>query len=240
VTDDRDLDWDGCYNVRDLGGLATVDGRLTRRHALVRADAPSALTEAGWSAVWDHGIRTVIDLVEDHERAPDTSPRPDGLREVRVPLDGTDDEEFWAPLRANGHWGTVLYYRPYLKRFPHRIGSAVRAFADAPPGGVLVHCGRGRDRTGMLCMILLSLAGVCAADIADDYTRSDSERVMRLRQELGLARDNTTDEQIYGAAGTTAADAVADVIASLDAGAILTAGGLTAEEITRARTRLLD
>src|SRR5262245_9976195 len=67
VNDDRDLDWDGCYNVRDLGGLHPVDGRVTRFGALVRSDAPSALTAPGWAAVRTHGIATVIDLVEDHE-----------------------------------------------------------------------------------------------------------------------------------------------------------------------------
>src|SRR5262245_3943829 len=154
VTSHRDLDWDGCYNVRDLGGLPTMDGRLTRHGALVRADAPSGLTAAGWAAVLDHGVNTVIDLMEVHERQPDAAPRPAGLTDVHVPLDGTDDDDFWAPLRENGHWGTVLYYRPYLQRFPHRVAAAVRAFADAPPGGVLVHCGRGRDRTGMVCMLL--------------------------------------------------------------------------------------
>ncbi|HEY7176954.1 MAG TPA: tyrosine-protein phosphatase, partial [Micromonosporaceae bacterium] len=201
MSDDRDLDWDGCYNVRDLGGLRTVDGRVTRSGALVRSDAPSALTASGWAAMRTHGIATVIDLVEDHERRPDAAPRPPELIEVRVPLDGTDDEDFWAPLRANGHWGTVLYYRPYLERFPHRIAAAARAFADAPPGGVLVHCGRGRDRTGLVSMILLSLVGVRAADIADDYARSDGERVVRLQQLLGLPPDNTKTEEIYAAAG---------------------------------------
>jgi len=239
VTSHRDLDWDGCYNVRDLGGLTTVDGRVTRHGALVRADAPSGLTAAGWAAAVDHEVRTVIDLMEVHERRPDGAQRPPGLTEVHVPLDGTDDDDFWAPLRENGHWGTVLYYRPYLLRFPHRVAAAVRAFADAPPGGVLVHCGRGRDRTGMVCMLLLSLAGVRAADIADDYARSDSERVMRIRRGLGHPDDNTQVERIYRDAGTSSTDAVADIVAWLDPRAILTAGGLSEPDLERARTRLL-
>jgi hypothetical protein len=62
VRGQRELDWDGCYNVRDLGGLPTAHGRTTRWGAPVRADAPSGLTEAGWRAVRDHGVTTVIDL----------------------------------------------------------------------------------------------------------------------------------------------------------------------------------
>ena len=46
----RDLDWEGCFNVRDLGGLRTRDGRTTRFGRIVRADALDGLTEAGWAA----------------------------------------------------------------------------------------------------------------------------------------------------------------------------------------------
>jgi hypothetical protein len=54
------LDWDGCFNVRDLGGLPTVDGRVTRTGAVVRADALDGLSAAGWTALLDHGVRTVV------------------------------------------------------------------------------------------------------------------------------------------------------------------------------------
>ena len=35
----RDLIWDGCLNVRDLGGHPTADGRETRFDSVVRADS---------------------------------------------------------------------------------------------------------------------------------------------------------------------------------------------------------
>jgi protein-tyrosine phosphatase len=47
----RHLDWDGCFNARDLGGLATVDGGQTRRGAVVRADAVDGLSASGWAAL---------------------------------------------------------------------------------------------------------------------------------------------------------------------------------------------
>jgi hypothetical protein len=64
----RDLTWDGCLNVRDLGGLPTADGGETRSGAIVRADSVQQLNKAGWQALVDHGIGTVIDLRGDHER----------------------------------------------------------------------------------------------------------------------------------------------------------------------------
>ena len=45
--DDRTLDWDGCFNARDLGGPPVAGGRVTRPGALVRADSLAGLTAAG-------------------------------------------------------------------------------------------------------------------------------------------------------------------------------------------------
>ncbi|MGI8311230.1 tyrosine-protein phosphatase [Saccharopolyspora hattusasensis] len=46
----RDLQWDGGYNVRDLGGLPAADGRRIRQGAVVRSASPAFLTESGWGA----------------------------------------------------------------------------------------------------------------------------------------------------------------------------------------------
>jgi hypothetical protein len=58
----RVLDWQGCKNVRDLGGLRTCSGSLTRFGGIVRADTPSRLTAAGWAALYGYGIRTIVTL----------------------------------------------------------------------------------------------------------------------------------------------------------------------------------
>ena len=66
VTSARELSWDGCVNVRDLGGLGRV-----RPGAVVRAEAPTHLSEAGWAAAWAYGLRTIVDLRHPDECAPD-------------------------------------------------------------------------------------------------------------------------------------------------------------------------
>ncbi len=92
-------EWDGCANVRDLGGLRTGDGRAIRRGAIVRADALDRLSAAGWAALEAHGVRTVIDLRNDDELAADRAPRPAGVTTVHLPLDGVED-------RSSGSTGT--------------------------------------------------------------------------------------------------------------------------------------
>ena len=117
---DRHLDWEGCFNVRDLGGLPTTDGRVTRRGAVIRADTLDGLTAAGWAALVAHGVRTVVDLRNDDERGADAAPRPASITTVRVALDASEDREFWDVWARGPQFGTPLYYRPHLDRFPER------------------------------------------------------------------------------------------------------------------------
>jgi Tyrosine phosphatase family len=43
----RHLDWDGCFNARDLGGIPLVGGGETRWGAVIRADNIDALSPSG-------------------------------------------------------------------------------------------------------------------------------------------------------------------------------------------------
>ncbi len=58
----RHLRLEGTYNVRDIGGYRTTDGRHTRWRRLLRADSLHRLTPASQAALVDYGVRTVIDL----------------------------------------------------------------------------------------------------------------------------------------------------------------------------------
>ena len=62
MMNNRILNWDGCKNVRDLGGLNTLGGSVTNWKAVVRSDTPSRLTTMGWAALYEYGIRTIVTL----------------------------------------------------------------------------------------------------------------------------------------------------------------------------------
>jgi hypothetical protein len=226
MIEDRRLAWDGCSNVRDLGGLRTRDGRLTRWGAVVRSDHPARLSAAGWSALHAHGIRTIISLrthgmVED---VPDAAPRPADLATVPVAIEDITDAGFVQQWVMNELWGTPLYYLDALKRWPERHAAAISAVARAQPGGVLFHCVRGVDRTGIIAILLLALAGVTPEDIIADYELSlDPER------EVTLAREHTSTREVLCA-----------VLDWLDVDAYLREGGLSPADLAAARARLLD
>ena len=233
MTDTRHLEWQGCHNARDLGGLRTADGRETRWGAVVRADAPDQLTAAGWAALEAHGIRTIVDLRNDDELRPDLVDRPDAVTTLHLPLDGVEDREFW------DEWDPrppPLYYAPFLERVPDRAAGVIAAIASAPPGGVLVHCVGGRDRTGLIALLLLALAGVTPEDIAADHALSD-ERVAAVYAQRGIEADADL-EPLLAAERTSGRDVVVSVT-ELPIEQRLRDGGLGDDEVAGIRARLV-
>jgi len=230
------MSWPGGFNIRDLGGLPLTDGGTTRTGAVVRAGHPSSLTPEGWDAALEYGIRTVIDLTDGDWD--DLHPRPTAIETRAVPLDDMDDTDFWRPLQESGHWGTALYYRPFLRRFPHRLVDAVAAIASAGPGGVLFHCARGRDRTGLIATVLLAIAGVDPVAIADDYDLSNAEATRVELVALGHSDDGDAVTRIVGEAGTTNHAELRALLTDTDVPALLRTSGLSEKDLAAIRRRL--
>jgi protein-tyrosine phosphatase len=236
---DRHLDWPGTFNVRDLGGLPTADGRRTAWGAIARADSLSRLNEEGWQALLDHGVRTVVDLRSEEERGEDAAPRPEEIDTVYLPLDDSNrDRSFWKPLEETPEFGTPLYYRAHLMRKPHLSAAAVAAIAQAQPGGVVFHCVGGRDRSGQIAMLVLALAGVSSEEIGADYELS-RERLAGLFAAMEMDDEGAMLAEYLAGKGTTAAEVIATTLSSLDVEAALRAGGLTDEDLVALRQRML-
>ncbi|HEV2635846.1 MAG TPA: tyrosine-protein phosphatase [Actinocrinis sp.] len=231
----RILDWDGLVNARDLGGLPAGAGAAIRPGALVRSAGPDHLTEAGWRSVAEHGIRTVIDLRNDDEVEQPLAARPAGTSLVRVPVD-----QFLAPGWYNTVSdldGTPRIFRAYLRDGAKAMAEFVAAVAGAAPGGILVHCELGRDRTGLAVMVLLRLAGVepeaIAADYELSYQNSGPHGTSLHQDDLDEIRESLTE------AGLTAREAMLAVLADFDPEAYFAAAGVGAEVVNAARARLV-
>jgi protein-tyrosine phosphatase len=187
----RILAWEGCKNARDLGGLRTEAGRTTLWRAIVRSDTPARLTAAGWSALHAHGIRTIITLctlgmTEDELNF--TCPYPE-IATTRLAIEDVTDMDFVKRWASTDLWCTPLYYQDVLRRWPERHAAVISAIAQAQSGGVLFHCVRGHDRTGIIALLLLTLAGVAPDEILADYELSrDPERDEILAREHSSVR----------------------------------------------------
>lgn len=246
----RDLDWDGCLNVRDLGGHLTEDGGETRFGAIVRADSIRRLSGAGWNALVSYGIRTVVDLRGDDELEGDP-PADAGVEVLHVPFIEAGDGELeavFAEVEAaaaaapDAARATRDIYLILLEHFGKNVAAGVRAVARAPEGGVVVHCVGGKDRTGLLTAFLLDLAGVGVEEIAADYALSEER--LRPRHEAWLAAAQTDAERArVRRISQTPAASIVGVFDELERryGGVrgyLLAGGADEDDLDRARARL--
>ncbi|ARC56718.1 Tyrosine-protein phosphatase [Frondihabitans sp. 762G35] len=230
----RDVDWQGFFNTRDLGGLGSASpGRI------YRAGTVEAVTSTGWQQAVEAGVTTVVDLRDDDEVAADrpVADPPASIRVVHVDLDDRSDEAFWAD--ADRIDGTPLVLGPFLRGKPERVAAAVRCIAHADPGAVVFHCGAGRDRTGIVAVVLLSLAGASPAEIADDYARSAPAVSARARV-VGGRDEQPLIDAILAREGTSTQEVVSGLASGFDAEAYLLRAGLSEDEVEALRSRLTD
>ncbi|HJQ47616.1 MAG TPA: tyrosine-protein phosphatase [Amycolatopsis sp.] len=163
ATPQRHLSLPGTHNVRDIGGYPTASGGTTRWGTLLRADALHRLDEIGLAAFADLGVRTVIDLREAAERdaAPDAFPGP--MPESRwLPV-------FDSRIPVGGQLPLERIYQHMVEDFGGGLTAAVRELARPGALPAIVHCSAGKDRTGVVVALALSIAGVAPEVIAEDY-----------------------------------------------------------------------
>jgi len=221
----RMLAWDGCSNARDLGGLLTGSGSLTRLGSIVRSDTPSRLSPAGWASLHAYGIRTIISLRTVGKLEPEldvTAPYRD-IVTIRLEIEDLTDTEFLERWAMTDLWCTPLYYKDALQRWPGRHAAVISAIGQAQPGGVLFHCIRGNDRTGIIALLLLALADVTPEEIIEDYSLSpDADR-----DEL-LAREHSSVRE-----------ALTEALNGLDIDNYLVKGGVSLDDLAAVRRLLL-
>ncbi|MFD1212215.1 tyrosine-protein phosphatase [Arthrobacter sp. GCM10027362] len=227
---DRGVPWEGAVNARLLAG------------DIYRMGRSEWLTAAGWQQAYDDGVRTIVDLRNDGERIrrpTDPVVPPEVLARFTVLHRPTEDpahEQFGAVFGC--YMAHPRSYLDCLRLFPDKIVEVFRALAGAE-GAVVINCSAGRDRTGLVSMLLLQLAGATVQANADHY-------------ELGLRGINEwhrispyphpTERHL---AGDELRERIADTrtafiaaLERLDAEAYLLAAGLASEDIRRLRARM--
>jgi protein tyrosine/serine phosphatase len=242
------LVWEGCLNVRDLGGLPTEDGRHIRDGAVVRSDNIRRLTDEGWRSLREHGVERIIDLRWPTELAED-QPRDVDIEVVHVSVLGEDyDADYVSDLDSHLHSAPTVAdhyawsYLDFLERHRDRFGRAVAAVADAD-GTVVVHCAGGKDRTGLIAALLLRLAGVGLDTIGADYAESGPNLEPRSAAWIDEAPDDVERAKRV-LLSNTPAEGIVRVLEEIerrygDVAGYLRAAAVSDEQLGRLRERLL-
>ena len=173
---------DAVHNFRDLGGYPAADGRSTRWRTLFRADGLQRLAGDDLELVRELGLRTVIDLRTDAELAErGTFPHADhpvDFHHVPV-IDST-----WQHLDRLEADDPVTFlewaYHDMLRQGPSRFAQAIEQLSRADALPAVFHCAAGKDRTGVLAMLLLGSMGVPHEYIVADYALT-ADGIARMR-----------------------------------------------------------
>ncbi|HEY3842835.1 MAG TPA: tyrosine-protein phosphatase [Acidimicrobiales bacterium] len=183
MTIDRLIALEGAVNFRDLGGYATTDGQRTRWRVLFRADGLSELTEPDRAVLRQLGIRTVVDLRSGYEVEQsrfNVEAHPVEFHHFPF-IDQLPDVEEWD--RRPGLLGSQ--YTEMLDDAMPQIVGALEVLAGPEARPAVFHCTAGKDRTGLLSALVLSLLGVPEETVVADYALSGAA-MERLRAKLIL------------------------------------------------------
>ena len=216
------------WNVRDLGGLPRRDGDTTRRGVLVRAASPSFATRDDIAHGRQLGFETFVDLrMPDH--GPDWRETAPGVVTVNVDLVGSLSRP--ADIAADDVLPVLL------EGAREQVAAAVREITrlaqTSPP--VVFHCHTGKDRTGLISLLMLSLASVPDDAIVEDYLASNpgfEEMRETLIADLGTDFMPGAPASVRGPVPRAGAEKALQALAAAGgAAAYLESGGLTPEKI---------
>lgn len=172
----------GTVNFRDVGGYETENGRFVRWGQLYRGGILTHLTPADQTYLHQLDIRTICDVrtAEEVGRRPDRLDALPHVQRVLLPMETVDR---LAKLRA---FGIVLFQRDrlfdvlrrgythvILEQNAHVVREIFMLMADPANLPGVIHCTAGKDRTGVIVALLLSILGVPRKTIVADYTLSN-------------------------------------------------------------------
>jgi protein-tyrosine phosphatase len=157
---------------------------------LVRSDNIAHLTPAGREALIAYGVTTVIDLrtVGEVSRVPNPFADNRGATYRHLPM---IDDSMMVELGAAS--GMFERYLMILNIHQHAFRGIFEAVAESD-GGAVFHCFAGKDRTGLVAAMLLSLAGVPDDAIAADFAETDAQLAVRYQEWIDAAAPERRSE----------------------------------------------
>lgn len=237
----RDVILEGMANVRDLGGIRTKSGQLTRSRVFLRGDAPYRISDEARQHIIDAGLTTVIDMRYPHEVAqrPNRFAGMPGVVFNNIPL--YVETSYFAMIRQMRDVGS--WYCTILDNGGPPMKDIFEALVRAQ-GTCLVHCYVGKDRTGIVSALLLELMGVSEEDVIEDYLISH-DRLQNTLAEMASIRPFFVPKQQFEAIVATRLEYITTFMQHLrrthtNAEGYLRSIGVSDEMMNQLRTKFLE
>ena len=179
-------------NFRDLGAIKTSDGKIVRENCFLRSAALNKLTlKDSITLKKSYGLSMIIDLRTKQEINEKKDKRIEGVTYRRMPIfdestlgitheDSIDDPDSLSRVPEMSELYRVMVgkqSRKYLAAVIELILSRKKE-----DGALLFHCSEGKDRTGVISMIILSLLGVPIERVTEDYLLTNRSSKKKARK----------------------------------------------------------
>lgn len=237
VTHDRRLELAGSFNFRDLGGYPSAGGKTVRWRKLFRSDALHRLTPEDISRIAEIGLMSVFDLRSSYEL------ERDGLGSLfdgsvlhrHVPFHANPTPRDPAELQMD----LLALYQRMLEQAQPCIQTVFSALAEETTYPVVFHCAGGKDRTGIISGLVLSVLGVSQADIIADYALTNDFMAGRLEALLKSAALDDPYRNINPSWLRAEPETMAQTLALIQAGHGSVEGFLLATGVSRPQLELV-
>ncbi len=238
--DQRYIALEGCYNMRDIGGYPTLDGRTTRWKTLFRSDSLHCLSADDQQVLLDHGVQTIIDLRRAKEaiKAPNILARSSSVTYKNIPL--IETVQIARPTQS-----LLDRYCFLLESCQEQIKLILAMMAEGNIFPCIIHCTAGKDRTGLLIALLLSISNVSPATIANDYALSEPYLTPFFKTFRSLTKPDGYNNQRYAWLTRAPAETMLATLAYLNEqyGGVkeyLTAIGISQQQLTDLCAQLVE
>lgn len=214
----RHLPTQGAYNIRDLGGYATLSGHTTSWRRFLRSDSLHRLTDYDVTHLHQTGLRSVIDLRTRDELA--AAPNPfavfSGVHFCNLPLFDALSPDALSHADTTDDHPLLAFYITAIETRGGAIRRIMSQIAAVPDGAVLFNCTAGKDRTGIVAALLLGLAGVEHEQIVSDYALTAKFIPDLIDEFLAKSRANGGDTKRYARLLESPAPTMAATLARIE------------------------
>ncbi|WP_010096607.1 tyrosine-protein phosphatase [Ornithinibacillus scapharcae] len=252
----REVKMEGSFNFRDLGGYETTDGKRVKNGMLFRSGNLSRITETDKNRLREMGIKNICDLRDNDEVNKHPDPILEGVTWNHIPLI-KDEEVVRQPGDLNQFETKLMNSKPgemLLSLNREMISNTLefrrifQLLIDNPTEPMLFHCMAGKDRTGVVAALLLSLLRVPREVIEEDYLYTNNllEEIERGFTAIGYILPSHIDREVVKAIYEARIDYIRAFFDEIekkfgDVDIYLSQGiGLSEEEITLLRNHLLE
>lgn len=173
-------------NPRDIGGYVGYQGRKVKMHRLIRSGKISNITSKDEKFLLDYGLTKIIDLrspLECHKMPDSQIPGVEHLDISIAEDDNTnggkkDLDKIFATYRKDQYAGFKMMcdrYRSHVvkEHAQNSLHKILEVLANTKEGAILYHCSEGKDRTGIVTVMILYILGVDMETIRQDYLYSN-------------------------------------------------------------------